>query len=54
MGFEDEDAIAEYQKGLEEEASDDERHSKDGDSEDDEEALLDLETLKMRDDLTEK
>ncbi len=54
MGFEDEDAIAEYQKGLEEEESEDDRGANKSGEEDDENALLDIEALKMREDLTEK
>ena len=55
MGFEDEDAIAEYQKGLEVEESDGEASKgAGGDSDDEEDQLLDIETIKMRDELTEK
>jgi hypothetical protein len=53
MDFDGEDEIAEYQKGLEDEPSEDENREGSQD-EDDEDALLDIETLKMRDDLTEK
>ena len=55
MGFEDEDAIAEYQKGLEVEESEGEgSKGGGGESEDEEDQLLDIETIKMRDELTEK
>ena len=54
MGFEDEDAIAEYQKGLEVEESDGDGGIDGGDSDDEEDQLLDIETIKMRDELTEK
>ncbi len=59
MGFEDEEEIAAYQKRMEEEDNSDQ--SRDGGrsddeygDEDDENQLLDIEKLKMREDLTDK
>ena len=58
MGFDEEDEIAAYQKNLEEDESDDESREGLSDDEglgdDDENQLLDIEKIKMREGLTDK